>query len=70
MPTGEPQGGIPSTLWTYSMRGDTVGDVSWYTANSDNTTHLVRGKTPNDLGLDDMGMYGNGVRPLMAVLRQ
>ena len=53
--------------WEYAARGgngspgnytysgsDTVGDVAWYSSNSDSKTHEVGKKSPNSLGLYDM----------------
>ena len=52
--------------WEYAARGgnkskgykysgsDTVGEVAWYSANRDGSTHDVCTKTPNELGLCDM----------------
>ena len=52
--------------WEYAARGgnkskgyayagsDNVWDVAWYSSNSDGTTHEVKGKLPNELGLHDM----------------
>ena len=52
--------------WEYAARGgnkskgykysgsNTIGNVAWYTSNSSNTTHPVKQKTPNELGLYDM----------------
>lgn len=58
---------LPSdSQWEYAARGgsggtdtlysgsDTVGDVAWYTVNSEGRSHDVGGKTANELGLDDM----------------
>ncbi len=40
---------------TYTYAGsDTIGDVAWYTSNSDSTSHEVKGKDPNGLGIYDM----------------
>ncbi|MGN0739509.1 MAG: formylglycine-generating enzyme family protein [Treponema sp.] len=38
---------------TYSGSG-TIGDVAWYTSNSSSTSHEVKQKTPNSLGIYDM----------------
>jgi formylglycine-generating enzyme required for sulfatase activity len=35
-------------------RSDTVGDVAWYSGNSDSKTHEVGKKSPNGLGLYNM----------------
>ena len=52
--------------WEYAARGgnkaqgylysgsNTIGDVAWYTSNSSNTTHPVKTKQPNELGIYDM----------------
>lgn len=52
--------------WEYAARGGnqsngykyagskTLGEVAWYTDNSDQSTHPVKGKKPNELGLYDM----------------
>ena len=52
--------------WEYAARGgrkstgakyagsDAVSTVAWYTDNSGSTTHPVKGKRPNELGLYDM----------------
>ena len=52
--------------WEYAARGgnksqgyifsgsNTIGDVAWYRSNSDNTTHEVATKAPNELGIYDM----------------
>ena len=52
--------------WEFSARGgrrskgykysgsNTVGDVAWYWDNSDNRTHIVGGKSANELGIYDM----------------
>ncbi len=52
--------------WEYAARGGSkskqykfsgsnlVGNVAWYKGNSDDKTHPVRGKAPNELGLYDM----------------
>ena len=52
--------------WEYAARGgnksqhykyagsNTLGDVAWYVNNSENKTHPVRSKSPNELGLYDM----------------
>lgn len=38
---------------TYSG-SNTIGDVAWYSENSDNKTHEVKGKAPNALNIYDM----------------
>ena len=52
--------------WEYAARGgnqaqgrlysgsNTIDDVAWYTSNSSSTTHPVRTKAPNELGIYDM----------------
>lgn len=52
--------------WEYAARGGAkaqgnlysgsyaIGDVAWYTSNSSSTTHPVKTKQPNELGLYDM----------------
>lgn len=52
--------------WEYAARGgsqshgykyagsNTIGDVAWYTVNSSSTTHPVKQKQANELGLYDM----------------
>ena len=52
--------------WEYAARGgnkskgykysgsNTIGDVAWYESNSSSTTHSVKQKQPNELGLYDM----------------
>ena len=52
--------------WEYAARGgnknrgykyagsNTIGVVAWYTDNSGSSTHPVKGKSPNELGLYDM----------------
>ena len=52
--------------WEYAARGGkksqgynyagskTIGEVAWYTENSGNMIHPVKGKMPNELGLYDM----------------
>jgi formylglycine-generating enzyme required for sulfatase activity len=50
-------GKTPSTSgsFVYTYAGsDTIGDVAWYSSNSDNSTHAVGGKAGNTLGLYDM----------------
>ena len=47
------KGGNLSQGYTYSG-SNTIGDVAWYTPNSDRTTHTVGTKTANELGLYDM----------------
>ena len=52
--------------WEYAARGgnksqgykysgsDNIEDVAWYTSNSSSTTHNVKTKSPNELGIYDM----------------
>lgn len=52
--------------WEYAARGgkstkgylysgsNSIADVAWYSGNSSNTTHPVKSKSPNELGLYDM----------------
>ena len=52
--------------WEYAARGgnqaqgrlysgsNTIDDVAWYTSNSSSTTHPVKTKAPNELGIYDM----------------
>lgn len=52
--------------WEYAARGgnasegykysgsNTIGDVAWYTSNSSSSTHPVKTKQPNELGIYDM----------------
>lgn len=47
-------GGNKSKNYAYPG-SDNVGDVAWYSGNSNSTTHEVKGKLPNELGLYDMG---------------
>lgn len=47
------KGGNKSKGYTYSG-SNTIGDVAWYTDNSGSTTHPVKTKSPNELGLYDM----------------
>jgi formylglycine-generating enzyme required for sulfatase activity len=54
------RGGNPgsSAPWTYAYAGcgteTDLKNYAWYSANSSGTTHAVKGKTPNSLGLYDM----------------
>ena len=48
-PTGKESG----TYYKYAG-SNTIGDVAWYSANSDDSAHPVGGKAPNALGLYDM----------------
>lgn len=47
------KGGNKSLGYIYSG-SDTVGEVAWYSGNSNNTTHPVKTKKPNELGIYDM----------------
>ena len=47
------RGGNKSKGYTYSG-SNTIGDVAWYTDNSNNTTHQIMQKQANELGLYDM----------------
>ena len=47
------KGGNKSKGYTYSG-SNTIGDVAWYESNSNSTTHPVKTKSPNELGLYDM----------------
>ncbi|MBR4242703.1 MAG: SUMF1/EgtB/PvdO family nonheme iron enzyme [Bacteroidaceae bacterium] len=47
------KGGNKSKGYTYSG-SNTIGDVAWYKSNSNSTTHPVKTKSPNELGLYDM----------------
>lgn len=47
------RGGNRSNGYTYAG-SNTIGDVAWYTDNSNSTTHVVAGKQANELGLYDM----------------
>jgi formylglycine-generating enzyme required for sulfatase activity len=48
------KGGTPVDSFTYPG-SNTVDQVAWYSANSGSTTHPVGTKSPNSLGLYDMG---------------
>jgi hypothetical protein len=53
------RGGVPSAAsWTYSYAGCNteaeLGNYAWYYANSSGTTHVVKTKMANTLGLYDM----------------
>lgn len=40
---------------SYSYSGsNNIADVAWYSGNSNNTTHPVKTKTPNEIGMYDM----------------
>lgn len=47
------RGGKGATTYTYSG-SNSIGSVAWYSGNSGVSTHPVKGKTPNQLGLYDM----------------
>lgn len=47
------QGGTKSQKYIYSG-SDNCNDVAWYKDNSNSTTHPVKAKAPNELGLYDM----------------
>lgn len=47
------RGGSLSKSYQYSG-GNAVDDVAWYVGNSNRTTHEVKTKSPNELGLYDM----------------
>ena len=47
------RGGNKSQCYKYSG-SNTIGDVAWYKNNSGSTTHDVRTKSPNELGIYDM----------------
>ena len=47
------RGGNQSQGYRYSG-SNTISDVAWYVSNSSNTTHSVKQKQPNELGLYDM----------------
>ncbi len=47
------KGGNSSMGYTYSG-SNTIGDVAWYTDNSGSTTHTVKTKQANELGIYDM----------------
>lgn len=46
-------GGVKSHGYRYAG-SDTIGNVAWYSQNSDLTLHPVKQKAPNELGLYDM----------------
>ena len=47
------RGGNKSKGYTYSG-SNAIGDVAWYTSNSESKTHVVKTKMPNELGIYDM----------------
>lgn len=47
------RGGNKSKGYTYSG-SNAIGDVAWYKSNSESKTHVVKTKTPNELGIYDM----------------
>ena len=47
------RGGNKSKGYKYSG-SNTIGDVAWYGGNSGETTHPVKDKAPNELGIYDM----------------
>ena len=47
------RGGRKSKSYKYSG-SNTINDVAWYDSNSSHTTHSVKQKQPNELGLYDM----------------
>ena len=47
------RGGNKSQGYTYSG-SNTLGNVAWYTDNSSSKTHVVKTKSPNELGIYDM----------------
>ena len=47
------RGGNKSRGYQYSG-GNNLSDVAWYDGNSNNTTHPVKTKAPNELGIYDM----------------
>ena len=67
--TGESFALPTEAQWEYAARGgkstkgylysgsNSIADVAWYTDNSSDTTHPVKSKSPNELGL--YGMSGN-----------
>jgi formylglycine-generating enzyme required for sulfatase activity len=51
------RGGVSSLGYRYSGGNDTAffnNDIAWYISNSDNKTHPVKSKLPNELGIYDM----------------
>ena len=47
------RGGMKSRGYTYSG-SNSIDEVAWYTSNSNDKTHPVKSKKPNELGLYDM----------------
>lgn len=47
------RGGNKSQGYTYSGSNN-IDDVAWYRGNSNSTTHAVKSKSPNELGIYDM----------------
>ena len=47
------RGGKKSNRYNYSGNNN-IGGVAWYTDNSGNKTHMVKTKSPNELGFYDM----------------
>ena len=47
------RGGNKSKGYKYSG-SNTIGDVAWYDVNSGETTHPIKDKAPNELGIYDM----------------
>ena len=48
------RGGNASKGYLYYSGSNSIGDVAWYADNSSGTTHPVKSKSPNELGLYDM----------------
>lgn len=65
---GRPSGTVAALEWEFAARGgtesrgykysgsNTPDHVAWHNGNSGNTTHPVRTKAPNELGLYDMSV--------------
>lgn len=47
------RGGNKSRGYKYSG-SNTIDEVAWYSSNSSNKTHVVKSKSPNELGIYDM----------------
>jgi formylglycine-generating enzyme required for sulfatase activity len=45
------------TRYSFGNDGATLGDSAWYEGNSSGSTHIIRQKGPNEIGLYDM--HGN-----------